>query len=327
MNTTSKKPSEALTGKGFGAKKAHPEICDLMKRIIKLEDECMLMQQYMANNAIEVEDGLLKEYARFSWEVKKLVNSGEDGTTCEDESIRETFDQALRIHRQFCVKTQPANAISIKYTEFSKRGYLERNQTINWLIFLTILSLVFFLFFSNRKIQYSKNNPAQKSTTEVTAPPAPPAIGSVDEMDGDIPDKKNTSERKGGDNDRQTPNSIFLILSASALGAGFYTLITVRRYLVKRTYNPRYNITYMIRFILGITSGTILALTLAKDVSNYNYSTETLALVGGFAADAVAIVLKRIAEILKTALTGSGSDTSGIHIHSEDNTAVKPSEE
>ena len=101
-----------------------------------------------------------------------------------------------------------------------------------------------------------------------------------------------------------------LIFSASGLGAGFYTLITVRKYLINRTYDPRYNPTYFIRFIIGITAGTILALVFRDDlISNknldFNYSVEMLALVGGFAADAVTIILKRTSEILITAFKGA----------------------
>lgn len=101
--------------------------------------------------------------------------------------------------------------------------------------------------------------------------------------------------------------NLLFVFSASGLGAGFYTLTTVRRYIINRTFNPRYIPTYIIRFVLGITAGIILALFL-KDVMNsdeYNFSVELLALVGGFSADAVSIILQRIADVLITIFKGS----------------------
>jgi hypothetical protein len=94
-----------------------------------------------------------------------------------------------------------------------------------------------------------------------------------------------------------------LIITASGLGAGFYTLLTVRKYLIDRSYNPRYNPTYLIRFSLGITAGSILAF-MFPDKFNAEYSSQVLAVVGGFSADAVGIILTRISEILIAAFQG-----------------------
>ncbi len=111
-------------------------------------------------------------------------------------------------------------------------------------------------------------------------------------------------------NEESNLASLLFVFSASGLGAGFYTLTTVRRYIITRTFNPRYIPTYIIRFVLGVTAGIILALFL-KDVMNseeYNFSVELLALVGGFSADAVSIILQRIADVLITIFKGSGKN-------------------
>lgn len=105
-----------------------------------------------------------------------------------------------------------------------------------------------------------------------------------------------------------------IIFSASGLGSGFYTLITVRKYLIDRTYSPRYNPTYIIRFIIGITAGTILALMIEPDsitfANDQKIGIGIIAIVGGFSADVVAIILKRIADVLKITLTGTNDDNN-----------------
>ncbi|MEE4197790.1 MAG: hypothetical protein V2I54_09105 [Bacteroidales bacterium] len=109
---------------------------------------------------------------------------------------------------------------------------------------------------------------------------------------------------------RQSDQPVYGVLSllfASGLGAGFYTLSTSRKYLVKRTFDPSYNPTYLIRFLLGITAGTILAL-IFKDVitlNDFKFSAEILAVVGGFSADAVSTILERVAELIVAVFKGT----------------------
>ncbi|MBI9054366.1 MAG: hypothetical protein JEY96_11150 [Bacteroidales bacterium] len=109
--------------------------------------------------------------------------------------------------------------------------------------------------------------------------------------------------------------SIYQLLSllfASGLGAGFYTLSSSRKYLVNRTFDPSYNPTYLIRFLLGITAGTILAL-IFKDViqiENFHFSDEILAVVGGFSADAVSTILERVAELIIAVFKGTNQNDS-----------------
>ena len=112
------------------------------------------------------------------------------------------------------------------------------------------------------------------------------------------------------DNKSEWLNTL-LVFSASGLGAGFYTLITVKKYLVNRTFSPRYNTTYLIRFITGVTAGTILAMICPDlKINGQNIGTGIVAIVGGFSADVVVIILKRIADILQTTLTGEAEKDS-----------------
>jgi hypothetical protein len=168
---------------------------------------------------------------------------------------QEKLALAHDVYNKLSMMTKPANAVSIKYTEFTSGFRLQNNPVVNTLIFLTFCFLVIYI------------------------------VLNIVEFEN-----KNVKES-------------LLVITASALGAGFYTLLTVRTYLIDRTYNPRYNPTYLIRFFLGITAGSILAFVL-PDFFDNQYSIQVLAVVGGFSADAVGIMLTRISEVLIAAFQG-----------------------
>ncbi|MFN0012191.1 MAG: hypothetical protein ACKVS8_11175 [Phycisphaerales bacterium] len=101
---------------------------------------------------------------------------------------------------------------------------------------------------------------------------------------------------------------------AAMLGAAFFTLYTANRYVVCRTFDRTYTTQYVVRFVLGIVSGMILAnfgehLTLPKESGTASVSALTLtqtllALIGGYSADAVNAVFTRVAETLTTLVRG-----------------------
>jgi uncharacterized integral membrane protein len=102
------------------------------------------------------------------------------------------------------------------------------------------------------------------------------------------------------------------IILAACLGAGVYCLWTARRYLIERTYDPRYNPTYLMRLIVGVALGTILGLFgdqfLKQDPQIEKLSQTVLAIIGGFSSDAVAAFLARLAETLRAFVVGSSRD-------------------
>jgi len=238
--------------------KSSEEYKSLYTKIKELELECGLMFRYISSIGKEIPLNLFDDLSKLSTFTNKFKTENDfDKLKLSDELKQAMCKLALNVHNQLSILCKPANAVSIRYTEY-KRGFILRNNpVVNILLALTILSLAAYITFK-----------------------VIPAFLSTDGM-----------------------NSL-IIISASGLGAGFYTLLTVRSYLIKRSYNPRYNPSYLIRFFLGIAAGVILAFMFEEYFKDLKFSIEILAVVGGFAADAVGVILKRISEILIAAFKG-----------------------
>jgi hypothetical protein len=99
--------------------------------------------------------------------------------------------------------------------------------------------------------------------------------------------------------------------AGAALGASFYVLIKTQPYLVNRSFDPKYNAVYLARFITGVIAGVILATALAPAIpitgTTGALTPGVLAILGGFAAEAVEQILQRLVEVLLTAVRGDAS--------------------
>lgn len=99
-------------------------------------------------------------------------------------------------------------------------------------------------------------------------------------------------------------------LFSAALGAVFYVLFTALNYVKNRTYDPQYNSIYVIRFVLGVLAGLILAIVMQNDfggVTAKKFGPSVLALLGGFSTEAVYQILQRLVEVLLAAVRGDNS--------------------
>jgi hypothetical protein len=99
-------------------------------------------------------------------------------------------------------------------------------------------------------------------------------------------------------------------LFSAALGAVFYVLFTALGYVKDRTYDPRYNSIYVIRFVLGVLAGLILAIVLQNSFGGdtvRKLGPSVIALLGGFSTEAVYQVLQRLVEVLLAAVRGDSS--------------------
>jgi uncharacterized membrane protein len=110
----------------------------------------------------------------------------------------------------------------------------------------------------------------------------------------------------------RTAASKWNLLFSAGLGSAFYGLFTAHDYVKNRTFDPRYNSVYLIRFVLGIIAGLILA---SLGVADQNDTLKKLglgviALLGGYSAEAVNQVLQRLVDILLAAVKGGGGDVA-----------------
>ncbi|MBN2530589.1 MAG: hypothetical protein JXR76_29650 [Deltaproteobacteria bacterium] len=106
---------------------------------------------------------------------------------------------------------------------------------------------------------------------------------------------------------------IFL-LSAAGLGASFSALFKMNRYIALGTFDPKYETSYWIRFLVGLISGLILTQVLSFDFSEALSTQQganlaakhaakvTLALLGGFSADLVFNILNRMVDTVSSFL-------------------------
>lgn len=100
-------------------------------------------------------------------------------------------------------------------------------------------------------------------------------------------------------------NEVFL-LAAAGIGAAFAALFTASRYIARRTYDPQYESTYWIRFVLGLLAGIVLAslIPVKADSTIGAFSRPLLALVGGFSAAVVFRILTRLVATLESLFQG-----------------------
>jgi hypothetical protein len=99
----------------------------------------------------------------------------------------------------------------------------------------------------------------------------------------------------------------------AGLGAAFYILLSTQPYLTNRSFDPKYNAIYASRFIAGLIAGIILATALRPVISShleggkFPITPGILAILGGYAAEAVQQILQRLVEVMLTAVRGDGS--------------------
>lgn len=96
-------------------------------------------------------------------------------------------------------------------------------------------------------------------------------------------------------------SEMIVSLSAAALGAYFYSLYTANRYFIKRTFERKYVTYYNIRIVVGMISGFVLSNFIMHDIMKNsdvsilnNISFILIALLGGYSAEVVMLILKKI---------------------------------
>lgn len=102
------------------------------------------------------------------------------------------------------------------------------------------------------------------------------------------------------------------LLSAAGLGATFSALFQANSYVVKGTFDPKYNTTYWTRIVLGLVAGMILAMLIPIDMQPGDSLAElakpTLAMLGGFSVTVVYTILSRLINTIESLVRGDSKD-------------------
>lgn len=109
--------------------------------------------------------------------------------------------------------------------------------------------------------------------------------------------------------------NLMFFLSAAALGACFNNLFEANKYIVRGTYDPKYESSYWIRFVLGLIAGLMMPVLLPVSLESQQspvvglLTAPLLAMLGGFSASLFYRILERAVTTIDTLLTGN-SDNS-----------------
>lgn len=104
------------------------------------------------------------------------------------------------------------------------------------------------------------------------------------------------------------------VFAGACLGGSFYVLIKTQAFLSNRSYDPKFNASYISRFITGVIAGVILAYGLPGFVAGKTgaltgtLTPGVLGILGGFSAEAVEVILQRLVDIILAAVRGDGAD-------------------
>jgi hypothetical protein len=106
-------------------------------------------------------------------------------------------------------------------------------------------------------------------------------------------------------------NELFF-LAAGGLGAAFSALFTAYRYISDGTYDPKYESSYWVRFILGLMAGLLLpALIPLGAEGGESFSRPLLALLGGFSASVLYRILERLVSTVESLVRTDSGDARG----------------
>jgi hypothetical protein len=104
-------------------------------------------------------------------------------------------------------------------------------------------------------------------------------------------------------------NELFFI-ALGGLGAAFSALFTAYRYISDGTYDPKYESTYWLRFILGLMAGLLLPalIPIGGGANDSTLTKPLLALLGGFSAAMLYRVLERLVNTVESLVRGDSRE-------------------
>jgi len=108
--------------------------------------------------------------------------------------------------------------------------------------------------------------------------------------------------------------NLMFFLSAAALGSCFSNLFEANKYIVRGTYDPKYESSYWIRFVLGLIAGLMMAVLIPASLVTEQspgigfLTVPLLAMLGGFSASLFYRILNRAVTTIDTLLTGNSNN-------------------
>jgi hypothetical protein len=239
-----------------------------------------------------------------------------------------SFADLMTAHGALVKIVAPATPLSLEATEPAegRLGTLRRPALVLWMIVIAIVAGIGFTWTeidveqapppiaSSTQSQTSTVTGANSSTPSAVASPT----GATTTPPGTATPVTVTSHTTASESESTGVSAPMVInwICAAALGAVFYVLFTALQYVNNRTFDPRYNTVYLIRFVLGVLSGLIMAALIGQ--SNFargntqimSLGPAVLALLGGFSTEAVYQLLQRLVDILLAAVNGDGTDAA-----------------
>src|ERR1700741_3580171 len=100
-------------------------------------------------------------------------------------------------------------------------------------------------------------------------------------------------------------------LAAAAVGASFAMLFEVNDFIVRCTYDPKYEPSYWIKLLLGVMAGFILVMLVPikhDPQAALELARPTIAMLGGYSASAVYRILSRLVETVESLFRGNAKD-------------------
>lgn len=109
-------------------------------------------------------------------------------------------------------------------------------------------------------------------------------------------------------------NELFFLMSA-AIGAAFFALFQANKFIAEGTFDPKYESSYWIRFVLGMLAGFMLAELIPIEPPDPNsaggshgFARPVLAMLGGFSSSLVYRILSRLVDTVESLVRGDTRD-------------------
>ena len=243
--------------------------------------ECKSMVRYALASGLPVSARILKGVEAFSFERRERMRAeGAGGEYHFDPADGLDIRELSFIHEKLSRAIDPATPRTVvlldpEFAEPSPFRFLGPVPLVRKMMGIAILFLIAFI-------------------TVVLSP--------------EVNNKPGTGDLLSSSGEGLLVNLIFYI-AAAGLGASFSALFQANQYIVKGTFDPKYEASYWIRFVLGVIAGIILAgLVPFEGDTLQGFGKPTLAMLGGFSSSLVYRILNRLVSAVESMVRGDPQD-------------------